>query len=1343
MRRTGLTLAVLLILVTVVLSPAVVSRDLVDPNYSGPENIADAWTALIAAADQNSAADGSAAGTRMLEIPGSTFAAYRWGTSYHEPITTGNSKTPTTWREQIPYGSPGSADLLTALDNRIQEGRLDPDALAPVARIMGVGQLVVRNDLAYERTHTVAPDRVWDLVDPAPAGLGAAQGFGPVGVNQPDPAQLQVDTPTPAEPSTTYPELALVPVKHARQLVQVVPVVGTVVLDGSGDGIVDAATAGVIDGTAPILYAATTRTDPKLVKQVLAHGGRIVLTDTNRRRVQRWRTTNNTTGITLRADQNPADDAGQYGGETSLDVFPGHGSDWETVALQTGAQADATKYGDVITFENGRGPAAALDGNPDTAWSVRPPLGGVGDSLTVRYDTPQHTDHLRLLATDDDTLLTSVDLRFDDGPPMHVQLDDSSRTGNGQVITFPDREVSKLQVSIAGTAPKQPGGGGQVGIAELDLGGVQVHQTVRLPVGLTNRLGASSVASPMSIVLTREDGDQTRPDPINFMEEPTIARQFSLPTARSFSLTGTAVANNTADDGVASADPTAASECRTGIVSVDRTDVPGRVEPRPARAGARNAPDDRTVVACAPLTLSAGVHTVDTTVTGGVDVNQLVFGSDAGGTPSLLGVDGRPVVPATPAPITTTWDQHSATDLDVHADATTGPSWLVLGQSYSDGWAASAAQGNDPAGPTLINGFANGWYVSTAKPHGASYSVTWGPQRAMDLALLVTLAGILLSLGLVVFGRRWRAVSTVADSAGGLATGAPVLDAPWADRARLPIARVAVVAVVLGLAAAVIIDPLWGVALAALVAISGTWRHGHAALTTTIVGGVALAFTVIVLQRIDHPDDAAYEFIAAQHTAHRIALLALALLVVDLLFIRWREAPAPHDPVTDLRRWRTRLGVSMAGSVDAEPSEPSSPADLAGRTADRTGRRRCFLAGALGALPALALFGWMATAGTWDLFAWHPSADFYDVQAHQLLSGHLAMPQSVLDIEAFISNGKAYMYQGPFPAIARFPIVAFTHAYDGRLAGLMMMLAFVAGAAAVTTITWQVRNLFRAGDAVSRGEMLAIGAFVFACTGGSLLLFQASQVGVYQEGAIWAMVLALWSFSVIVRHLTRPTKWTLGVASILAVCTLFSRASIGFGVLVALGLVFLAEVVAWSRARRDRAVPSFVDSFRPHRTPTLRLVLWALVACVVPVMLYCGLNLAKFGTPVSVPWRDQVFTSVSSERRAFLDANHGTFFGPQFVPTSLVEYLRPDAFELQDEFPFIGYRTDSIGREFGLDGVRFEKFDATGSIPVTYPLLLTLSAVGVAALIATRRRRPSTRAMWAPLAGAAAAASTI
>ena len=36
-------------------------------------------------------------------------------------------------RELVPWGSPATADLLNALDRRIQEGVLDPAALAPIA----------------------------------------------------------------------------------------------------------------------------------------------------------------------------------------------------------------------------------------------------------------------------------------------------------------------------------------------------------------------------------------------------------------------------------------------------------------------------------------------------------------------------------------------------------------------------------------------------------------------------------------------------------------------------------------------------------------------------------------------------------------------------------------------------------------------------------------------------------------------------------------------------------------------------------------------------------------------------------------------------------------------------------------------------------------------------------------------------------------------------------------------------------------------------------------------------------------------------------------------------------
>ena len=120
----GLVLAGLLMVLVVANMPAIWQGSFYGQNLLRDENIPDYWTQAIAAMDKGSHQ------TRVLELPGADFASYRWGNTV-DPITPGLMDRPYVARELIPWGSPASADLLNALDRRIQEGVLDPNALVP------------------------------------------------------------------------------------------------------------------------------------------------------------------------------------------------------------------------------------------------------------------------------------------------------------------------------------------------------------------------------------------------------------------------------------------------------------------------------------------------------------------------------------------------------------------------------------------------------------------------------------------------------------------------------------------------------------------------------------------------------------------------------------------------------------------------------------------------------------------------------------------------------------------------------------------------------------------------------------------------------------------------------------------------------------------------------------------------------------------------------------------------------------------------------------------------------------------------------------------------------------
>jgi hypothetical protein len=366
----------------------------------------------------------------------------------------------------------------------------------------------------------------------------------------------------------------------------------------------------------------------------------------------------------------------------------------------------------------------------------------------------------------------------------------------------------------------------------------------------------------------------------------------------------------------------------------------------------------------------------------------------------------------------------------------------------------------------------------------------------------------------------------------------------------------------------------------------------------------------------------------------------------------------------------------------------------------------------------------VVTTGTLDPLRWQRVGDFYDAQAHSLLHGHLTVDPAVLANEAFTLDGRSYMYQGPVPALLRMPIAAvFGNRFDGRLTQLSILLGLAVALWAVLALHWRVRGAVRGTVPVGRTEGLLAGVFMFLVAGGSALAFQASRAWVYDEAIVWGVALTLGALVQLLRY--RQDGRGLLACTLLTTGALFARASVGVGPL--LGLAMVAALALWSnrrhlgRAGRDVALPA--------------------VAALTPLVLYMALNLAKFGTLLSVPFADQRLSVIDPARQAFLRANGGTLFGLQFLPTTVLHYLRPDGLRLTSTFPFVDFPAIP-GRVIG--AVTFDLVDRSASAPASMPFFVLLGLVGGFAVLGwSYRRERRARGLGVVVLAAGASALTI
>jgi len=345
---------------------------------------------------------------------------------------------------------------------------------------------------------------------------------------------------------------------------------------------------------------------------------------------------------------------------------------------------------------------------------------------------------------------------------------------------------------------------------------------------------------------------------------------------------------------------------------------------------------------------------------------------------------------------------------------------------------------------------------------------------------------------------------------------------------------------------------------------------------------------------------------------------------------------------------------------------------------------------------------------------------YFDAQAHSLLDLRWDVPPEVVSFEGFRIDEKFYMYFGPLPALLRLPVAAVTDSLDGKLGSLSLLLAFGVAMAFTIRITARTRPLIRGSVAVTRREQWVTGTFVFVVGAGSLLVFLASETWVYHEAVLWGVALALGGFDQILAYVTNPTGRHLLLASVLASASLLSRGSVGTGPVAALALLLLAS--RWSRLRR---LSGMVGGAGAGLVPLG-------LALLLPVALYAFVNHAKFGTWFSVPWRAQVSAAYPFNQE-ILAANGGSRFNVELIPTSFVQYFRPDGTVLRSLFPWVGFGDGATD----VGDVVTERIGNASWI-TSMPLLTVLAAIGLAGLIRARRAGvPALTALAVPVAGAA------
>jgi arabinofuranan 3-O-arabinosyltransferase len=508
--------------------PAAWNGGFVDRVLSRDQDPPEAWLAAAAALDR------LPTGYRVMQLPGTEFGTFSWGYTVDPPLP-GLTERPFVSRDLLPLGSAPAMDLLYALDDRFQNGIAEPAAVAPIARLFGTDTIWVPNDVRYDRFRTPRPEIIAaSFTSDAAIGLGEPIAFGEPAVPSSVLAMTDERSVGDARVGTALEPVWLVPIEDPIGVIRAKTDV--VAIAGSGDGVVDAAAAGLIDGTELIVYTASGSQE--------SPPDRVIVTDSNRDQARQWRGSQDTRGFTEPGGDDP-EVARFDSADQRLTVFDRTDSDAQTVAIQSGpVSAHASAYGELFAYRPEDRPAMAIDGDPQTAWRVADRFDAVGEFIELTTEEP--IDTLEVVQPADGSTgappnrwITAIDVTVDGGSPVRLDLDESSRppaarptsgpSTAGQSLQLPARGTT-IRLTIAATGAAPGSGDGLVSTGLDAVGFAEIRTTLGPSVEVTRPPvdWVTTIEPPARIdqVLTRlrvDPANRWRSDP-----EPRLIRDVAM-----------------------------------------------------------------------------------------------------------------------------------------------------------------------------------------------------------------------------------------------------------------------------------------------------------------------------------------------------------------------------------------------------------------------------------------------------------------------------------------------------------------------------------------------------------------------------------------------------------------------------------------------------------------------------------------------------------------------------------------------------------------------------------------------------------------------------------------------